>query len=63
MPWRWRTWICRPPHQVGAAGAVVWRALGGCVAAVDEAEVLAVDDQYGVLYVVATWTAQWADPA
>jgi hypothetical protein len=49
--------------SVGAAGAVVWQALGGCVATVDEAEVLAVDDQYGVLYVVATWHAQWAGRA
>jgi len=48
---------------VGAAGAVVWQAVGGCVATVDEAEVLAVDDQYGVLYVVAMWHAQWAGRA
>jgi len=45
---------------VGAAGGPVWQAVGACVARVDEAELLAVDDQYGVLYVVAMWHAQWA---
>lgn len=48
--------------EVGAAGAAGWRALGDAVAGVREATVDQQADPYGVLYVVARWTAQWEDP-
>ncbi len=49
--------------EVLAAGAPAWRAVGRAIGTVDEATVDLATDPYGVLYVVARWTAQWADPA
>lgn len=50
-------------EEVGAAGPAVWAALAPLLAEVREARVDFADDPFGVLYVVARWTARWADPA
>lgn len=48
---------------VAADGAPAWRALGRAVEVVLHAQVDVAADPYGVLYVVARWSVQWADPA
>lgn len=47
---------------VAAAGAPAWAALGRAVDAVESASVDLAMDPFGVLYVVARWTVQWATP-
>lgn len=50
-------------EEVRASGPPVWRALAPLLASVSEPRVDLADDPFGVLYVVARWTARWAGPA
>lgn len=53
-----------PAHDaVGATGPRVWKTLAGLITDVESSTVLSTTDPYGVLYLVATWRARWADPA
>ncbi len=49
--------------EVGAAGAPAWVALAGKTREVLTAQIDLSDDPYGVLYIVARWTAELAGPA
>jgi hypothetical protein len=50
-------------QQVGAAGAPAWIALARQTVTVDSAVVDLASDPFGVLYIVARWTARLAGPA
>lgn len=50
-------------RAVGASGPPVWRCLAPLLAEVDQARMDVAEDPFGVLYLVARWTARWAAPA